>query len=273
MAARGRGGAGRGMGEPAGFGDFFGGAAPRPFLRRSGPEGSLWARDPAGRVDAPLVNAPLLAWAARAPLGRGGFGAARSGGIVEGGSRGLLAGGRPGKRPPSSYFIFLAEARETILRERPSLKGSAAGVAREAAARWKALSAEERAEYTQRAAEGRAAHKAREEAFRATVRATKRRAADAELEGLEAVAATGKRSRALPPKKRQKKVAKKAPARKQAPGPATPERAPKGKAQAPKKTAKVGRVAGQKQKQKQKQKNKPAPKPAARRSSRRGSAK
>ena len=210
---------------------------------------------------------------------------------MEGGSRSLLAGGRPGKRPPSSYFIYLAEVREAILRERPSLKGSAAGVAREAAARWKALSAEERAEYTQRAAEGRAAHKAREEAYRATVMASKRRAADAELEGLEAAAATGKGSRALPPKKRQKKVAtKKAPARKQAPGPATPERVLKGKArQAPKKAAKAGRVAGQKQKQKQ-QKNKPASKvngaraaaadsgrtgkaPAARRSSRRGSAK
>ena len=84
-----------------------------------------------------------------------------------------------------------------------------------------------------------------------------------------------------------KVVTKKVPAHKQAPGPATPERAPKGKAwQAPKKAVKAGQVAGQKQLQK----NKPASKvkgaraaaadsgrtgkaPTARRSSRRGSAK
>ncbi len=205
-----------GVGEPAAaFGAFFGGAAPRPFLRPSGPEGSLWAREPAGRVDAPHVNAPLLEWAARAPLSRGGFGAPRAVGGVEGD----LAGGKPRKRAPSSYFLFLADAREAILRERPSLRGSAAGVAREAAARWKALSADERAEYTQRAAEGRAEHKAREEAFRAKVSATKRRAADAELEGLEASARRAQ--------KKGKKAAGKT--KKKAAAPATPERVPKRK--------------------------------------------
>lgn len=225
---RGRGGAGRamagGLGEPAAaFGAFFGGAAPRPFLRPSGPEGSLWARDPAGRVDAPQVNAPLLAWAARAPPSRGGFGAPRAAGIVEGDRAGV----QPRKRAPSSYFLFLADAREAILRERPSLRGSAAGVAREAAARWKALGADERAEYTRRAAEGRAAQKAREEAFRARVSATKRRAADAELEGLEAAAGRAQ--------KKGKKAAAKS--KKRAAAPATPERAPKRKASSARATA------------------------------------
>ena len=213
-----------GLGEPAAaFGAFFGGAAPRPFLRPSGPEGSLWARDPAGRVDAPQVNAPLLAWAARAPPSRGGFGAPRAAGIVEG----ERAGVQPRKRAPSSYFLFLADAREAILRERPSLRGSAAGVAREAAARWKALGADERAEYTRRAAEGRAAQKAREEAFRARVSATKRRAADAELEGLEAAAGRAQ--------KKGKKAAAKS--KKRAAAPATPERAPKRKASSARATA------------------------------------
>merc|ERR1719443_793848 len=188
-----------GLGEPAAaFGAFFGGAAPRPFLRPSGPEGSLWARDPAGRVDAPQVNAPLLAWAARAPPSRGGFGAPRAAGIVEGDRAGV----QPRKRAPSSYFLFLADAREAILRERPSLRGSAAGVAREAAARWKALGADERAEYT-------------------------RRAADAELEGLEAAAGRAQ--------KKGKKAAAKS--KKRAAAPATPERAPKRKASSARATA------------------------------------
>ena len=224
----GGGGGGRamagGLGEPAAaFGAFFGGAAPRPFLRPSGPEGSLWARDPAGRVDAPRVNAPLLAWAARAPPSRGGFGAPRAAGVVEGDRAGV----QPRKRAPSSYFLFLADAREAILRERPSLRGSAAGVAREAAARWKALGADERAEYTRRAAEGRAAQKAREEAFRARVSATKRRAADAELVGLEAAAGRAQ--------KKGKKAAAKS--KKRAAAPATPERAPKRKASSARATA------------------------------------
>merc|ERR1719443_1127922 len=186
-----------GLGEPAAaFGAFFGGAAPRPFLRPSGPEGSLWARDPAGRVDAPQVNAPLLAWAARAPPSRGGFGAPRAAGIVEGDRAGV----QPRKRAPSSYFLFLADAREAILRERPSLRGSAAGVAREAAARWKALGADERAEYTRRAAEGRevAAGRAQKKGKKAAAKSKKRAAAPATPERAPKRKASSARATAAP---------------------------------------------------------------------------
>merc|ERR1719443_931680 len=208
-----------GLGEPAAaFGAFFGGAAPRPFLRPSGPEGSLWARDPAGRVDAPQVNAPLLAWAARAPPSRGGFGAPRAAGIVEGDRAGV----QPRKRAPSSYFLFLADAREAILRERPSLRGSAAG-------------------------------EAREEAFRARVSATKRRAADAELEGLEAAAGRAQKKGKKAAAKSKKRAAapatpERAPKRKASSARATaaPKAAKAPKAPKAAQAAKAGRGGGKK---------------------------
>ncbi|KAL6998418.1 hypothetical protein U1Q18_008544 [Sarracenia purpurea var. burkii] len=68
------------------------------------------------------------------------------------------------KRPPSAFFIFLKEFRETFKKENPNVKATVSAVAKAGGAEWKSMSSAEKAFYEAKAAKRKTEYAAKKKA-------------------------------------------------------------------------------------------------------------